>query len=115
MTVSYWWDGRGQRTRPNGDSRSKSFPRKESSECGSAIRRLDAAADAEYVLSVDGKEQSREDAHLPTRSLEDEFYLAVPSSGEHTLLFSVRNLPATAEFGLKLLEFSVPRTQENSN
>jgi hypothetical protein len=64
--------------------------------------------------NLDGVEQAH-DIRARDRLVEDEFYLAVKSGGEHTLTFLVRDLPESATFGLKLLEFSIPRIGHTAN
>jgi hypothetical protein len=65
--------------------------------------------DAQYCLTVDDQELAR-DMRGRNRLVDDEFYVAVKGTGEHTLKFSLRNKPSSAIFGLKLLEFSAPRS-----
>jgi hypothetical protein len=69
-----------------------------------------ASADADgaqFVLMSDGQESVRDIKGL-NRIITDEFYFAVKRAGAGTLQFSLRNLPSSATFALKRIEFSIP-------
>lgn len=67
-----------------------------------------SAEGSQYVLTLDDVPQTH-DIRARDQVVDDAFYLAVKRNGEHTLRFSLQNKPAAGTFGLKRLEFWVPK------
>ena len=71
------------------------------------------AEGSQYVLTLDDASQTR-DVRARNQVLDDAFYLSIKRSGEHTLRFSLQNKPPSGTFGLKRLEFWVPKVGGSS-